>query len=238
MSFSSDVKAQLGRTDVKAPKTAAAELWGLSLGKKAYPERQSFLEKRAGGVTVSEEDLERDAAAAFLRGCFIACGTVSDPTRSIHLELRFTGSAALELCRETMLMSGFEPRVSSRRGYLLLYMKRMEMIAGFFGFIGAHKAMMEFESVSVDHSYTGNVNRTMNCDLANIDKTMAAGRKRAELIRLLKDSGRFNGLPERVRKAAELRLAYPEASLEDLGKMLDPPLSKSGVAHRLRQLKE
>ena len=238
MSFAAEVKAQLCRAEVKSSQTAAAELLGLSFGKKDYPERRLFLEKKAGDCVVSLEELEGETARAFIRGCFISCGTVNNPSKSVHLEIRFADDTEMRLCRETMIMSGFAPRVSTRRDYLILYMKKTEMIVEFLGFLGAYKAVLEFESVNVAKEYNSNVNRTMNCDLANIDKAIAAGQKQVDLINRLKATGNFYTLPESVRAVAELRLENPEASLETLGKMLNPPLSKSGVAHRLRQLKE
>lgn len=238
MSFAAEVKAQLCRCEVKSSKAAAGELLGLSMGKKDYTERRLFLEGKAGACEIHFEELENDVAKAFLRGCFISCGTVNDPLKAAHLEFRFTDRNQMELCRETMIMSGFPPRVSSRRAYLILYMKKTEFIVNFLTYLGAYKAVLDFENANVNKEVNSNVNRTVNCDIANIEKARAAGQKQVDLIKHLKTSGRFYGLPETVRELAELRLKNPDATLEELGKMLQPPLSKSGAAHRMRQLKE
>lgn len=238
MSFAADVKAQLCRCEVKSPQAAAGELLGLSLGGKDYTERRLFLERKAEGYELVPEELEHEAARGFLRGCFISCGTVNDPSKAAHLELRFTDRDAMELCRETMVMSGFPPHISCRRAYLLLYIKKTGLIVDFLTYLGAYKAVLDFENANVKKEVNSNVNRTVNCDIANMEKARATGQKQVEEIRNLMNSGKFQRLPENVKELARLRLENPDATFEELGKMLTPPLSKSGVAHRMRQLKE
>ncbi len=238
MSFATDVKAQLCRCEVKLPQAAAGELLGLSVGKKDYKERRLFLERKAGDCKLMFDDFEGETARAFLRGCFISCGTVNDPSKAAHLELRFTDRTDMELCRETMIMSGFPPHVSTRREYLILYIKKSELIVDFLTYLGAYKAVLDFENASVNKEVNRNVNRAVNCDIANIEKARATGQKQIALIENLKSSGKFFSLPEHVRELAELRIKNPDATLEELGKMVTPALSKSGVAHRMRQLKE
>ena len=238
MSFAANVKAQLCRCEVKSPQAAAGELLGLSLGVKDYTERRLFLERKADGYELTTEELEGEAARGFLRGCFIGCGSVNDPVKAAHLEFRFTDRNAMELCRETMIMCGFPPRISCRRAYLLLYIKKTGMIVDFLTYLGAYKAVLDFENSNVEKEVNSSVNRTVNCDMANIEKARAAGQKQVAEIKNLMDSGKFQRLPENVKELARLRLENPDATLEELGKMLIPPLSKSGVAHRMRQLKE
>ena len=238
MSFAADVKTQLCRCEVKSPQIAAGELLGLSFGRKDYRERRLFLERKADTCEIQLEELEGESARAFLRGCFISCGTVNDPSKAAHLELRFTDRTEMELCRETMIMSGFPPHVSTRREYLILYIKKSEFIVEFLTYLGAYKAVLDFENANVNKEVNRNVNRAVNCDIANIEKARAAGQKQIALIESLKASGKFFSLPDKVRELAELRLENPDATLEELGKMVTPALSKSGVAHRMRQLKE
>ncbi len=237
MSFAGEVKAQLCRCEVRTAELAAYELWGLSMGRKDYKERRLFLERKAGEYQIFALQLEAGQARAFLRGCFISCGSVNAPDKEPHMELRFHNGEDMELCRETMIMSGFPPHASVRRDYLVLYIKKAERIVEFLTYLGAYKAVLDFENAQVNKEVNRSVNRTVNCDMANIERTRAAGQEQIDQIRDLMASGKFQGLPETVKELAELRLKNPDATLEELGRMLTPSLSKSGVAHRMRQLK-
>ncbi|MBE7056040.1 MAG: DNA-binding protein WhiA [Ruminococcaceae bacterium] len=243
MSFANEVKQQLCRAEVKSSSAALYELLGLSSGKKFYSERQTFLEKKAGGTLVElfkpehlENDISEDETKGFIRGCFIATGTVNNPSKSSHLEIRFTDSMLGVFCREQMIMAGFAPNVSFRREYMVLYIKKTELIVDLLTYLGAYKAVLDFDNAVVAKELNVSVQRAVNCDLANIDKASSVGKKQIEAIHKLKKSGRFNALPENVKEIAELRLRNPESSLTELGKLLDPPISKSGAAHRMKQI--
>ena len=177
MSFASEVKQQLCRAEVKSSSAALYELLGLSSGKKDYTDRRMFLEKKAGGCLSDllkpehlEEDLSPEDVKGFIRGCFIASGTVNDPSKSSHLEIRFTDSMLAVFCREQMIMAGFAPNISFRREYMILYIKKSEMIVDLLTFLGAYKAVLDFDNAVAAKELNVSVQRTVNCDIANIDK--------------------------------------------------------------------
>lgn len=245
MSFAAEVKQQLCRSEVKSSSCALYELIGMSSGKVDYPERRSFLEKKAGGTfeqlftpEMLEGDIEGENAKGFIRGCFISCGTVNSPQKSAHLEIRFTDGVLSRICRETMAMVGFAPNISFRREYVILYIKKSELIVDLLTYLGAYKAVLDFENVKVNKEMNVSINRAVNCDMANIEKARFVGKQQADAVLKLKESGRLGMMPENVRQIAALRLQNPEATLTELGAMLDPPISKSGVAHRMKQIME
>lgn len=159
---------------------------------------------------------------------FFVCGSVNAPGKAAHLELKFSNMEIYDLCRETLIMAGFDPKSAVRRNTLLLYMKRSELIVNFLTYLGAYKAVLDFESAKVEKELRNDVNRAVNCDLANIKKTGAAARRQIDDIHYLKESGLYEQLSEQVREIGELRLQHPDADLVSLGKMLTPPISKSG----------
>ncbi len=245
MSFANEVKQQLCRAEVKSASAALYELLGLSSGKKDYTERRIFLEKKAGGKLEDllkpehiEGDIDLEDVKGFIRGCFIASGTVNNPSKSSHLEIRFTDSMLGVFCREQMIMAGFAPNISFRREYMILYIKKSELIVDLLTYLGAYKAVLDFDNAVVEKEMNVAVQRTVNCDLANIDKARSVGEKQVKAIYKLKKSGRLNSLPENIKQIADLRLKHPEVSLTELGKLLNPPISKSGAAHRMKILME
>lgn len=184
---------------------------------------------------VLEEDCCR---ASFIRGAFLAGGSVTDPEKRYHLEL---GSPHRSVCRETMsllLDMGFEPKETVRGGAGLLYFKKADAIADLFTALGAPVTAMKVMTAKVDKEMRNTVTRQINCDSANADKTVAAAQKQLEDIRLLAKRYGLNALPDPLKDAALLRAANPEASLADLALLSDPPVSKSCLSHRLRKLRE
>ncbi len=242
MSFAKEVKQQLSRAEVKKSEPAAFELYAMEQSKIAYEDRHSFLKKKAGPeynpevVAASLNLMEGDNAKGFLRGCFIGSGTVNSPKKTPHLEIRFKDGNLAEHCREAMIMAGFSPNMSTRREYIIVYMKKSEMIADFLGYMGAFKAYLDFENEKVSKEVSSDANRATNCDFANINKVISAAREQCRKIEELKKSGRFINLSDDEKALAELRLENPECTLEELGKMLSPKLSKSGVAHRMKKI--
>ena len=171
-------------------------------------------------------------ARGFLRGCFVACGSVNTPEKTAHLEMKFSDMTVYDLCRETMIMAGFEPKSAIRGRTLLLYMKRSSQIVDFLTYLGAYKAVLDFESAKVERELRNDVNRAVNCDLANIRKMGAAAQRQILDIQTVREAGMYEQLSPPVRELAALRMKHPEADLISLGKMLSPPISKSGAEHR------
>lgn len=173
---------------------------------------------------------------AFLRGAFLAGGSISDPEKTYHLEITsHTHELANEVCE---IISGFElnAKVISRKGSFITYIKEGEDIVVFLNIIGAHTALMELENIRILKEMRNNVNRAVNCETANLDKTVNASYRQVDNIRYIKDNIGYDSLPQNLREIAELRLEFSEANLKELGEMLSPILGKSGVNHRLRKL--
>ncbi len=175
---------------------------------------------------------------AFLRGAFLSAGSMSDPGKGYHLEIVCSKEPQAEQIRE--LLSGFEieGRIVRRKKYFVVYVKEGAGISDFLNVAEAHVALMEFENSRVVRDVRNTVNRRVNCETANISKTVAAAARQTEDILLLQEKYGFENLPESLRQMAEVRLEYPDAPLKDLGAYLDPPVGKSGVNHRLRKLCE
>ncbi len=175
---------------------------------------------------------------AYLRGAFLAAGSVSDPEKSYHLEIICrSGDRADEICR---LLGTFEIDAKQviRKKNHVVYLKEGTQIADTLNVIGAHHALMEFENSRIFKDVRNSINRRVNCETANIGKTVTASVKQTEDIELIIQSGAYDRLPKALQEIADIRLQYPNVPLKELGELLDPPIGKSGVNHRLRKLGE
>ena len=175
---------------------------------------------------------------AYLRGCYMAVGSMSDPYKSYHLELICGLQAQAEQLLKILHDFSLDAKMIIRKKYHVVYMKEGENIADFLNITEAHKALMEFENTRIYKGMRNMVNRKVNCEAANITKTVNAATRQVEDIRLIREKMGLEGLPEPLRQMAYVRLENPQASLGELGKLLDPPVGKSGVNHRLRKLGE
>lgn len=179
---------------------------------------------------------ENCCKASFLRGAFLAGGSITDPAKSYHLELV---TDHFNVSRETfsiLLELGFSPKDASRAGNYILYFKQSEAIEDFFTRIGAPLSAMDIMSAKVEKDMRNAVNRRVNCDSANADKIVLAAEEQLETIRRIERGVGLDGLPDKLRETALLRIANPEASLTDLAALALPPVSKSCISHRLRKL--
>ena len=183
---------------------------------------------------VLEEDCCR---TAFVRGAFLAGGSVTDPEKRYHLELATAHqSVSREVC-SLLLDMGFSPRQTQRAGNALLYFKQADAIADFFTALGAPGTAMAVMTAKVDKEMRNTVTRQINCDSANADKTVAAAQEQlAAIRRIAREYGSLEALPEPLRDAALLRITNPEASLADLALLSSPPVSKSCLSHRLKKI--
>lgn len=175
---------------------------------------------------------------AYLRGCYMAVGSMSDPYKSYHLELVCGLQAQAEQLLKILHDFSLDAKMIIRKKYYVVYMKEGENIADFLNITEAHKALMEFENTRIYKGMRNMVNRKVNCEAANITKTVNAATRQVEDIRLIREKMGLEGLPDPLRQMAYVRLENPQASLGELGKLLDPPVGKSGVNHRLRKLGE
>lgn len=177
-------------------------------------------------------------ARAFLRGAFLACGAVTDPEHDYHLEFSVShynlSRDLLALLRE----EGFPAKAVTRSGSYIIYIKESERIEDCLTYLGAQRAALEMMSVKMVKSIRNETNRRINCESANIDKTVQAAAAQLEAVRRIEEKGGLALLPEDLQQVARLRWENPDMSLRDLGATMDPPLSRSGVNHRLRRIIE
>lgn len=179
---------------------------------------------------------EEHCRAAFFRGAFLAGGSVTDPSKGYHLEM---GTSHYNVAREMPALlreSGFEPKSAERKSNYLTYFKQSEYIEDFLTAIGAPVAAMEIMNAKVEKNLRGSINRRVNCEAANLDKTVDAAMEQLEALRVLEARGALDSLPEKLKEAAFLRRENPELTLTQLAELCDPPVSKSALNHRLRKL--
>ena len=184
--------------------------------------------------------LEEDCCKiAFLRGAFLAGGSVTDPAKGYHLELTTSHSF---VSRETspliQEMLGVYPKLTKRGGSSVLYFKQSNSIEDFLTLLGAPLAAMGIMEAKLEKELKNKVNRRCNCDTANLGKAVNAAQQQLQAIRQLRERGKLDTLPEKLRDAARLREENPEATLSELAAMAEPPLSKPAMSHRMRKLIE
>ena len=175
---------------------------------------------------------------AFVRGAFLAGGSVTDPDKRFHLELATAHQSVSREMYTVLLDLGFSPKESSRQGNALLYFKKADAIADFFTTLGAPVTAMGIMTAKVEREMRNTVIRQINCDSANTDKTVAAAKEKIEAIRRYAREFGLESLPEPLHGTALLRITNPEASLADLARLSLPPVSKSCLSHRLRKIME
>lgn len=175
---------------------------------------------------------------AFLRGCFLASGSISDPEKAYHFEIVFSSLEKAEQVNALMRSLGLESKVVVRKQSYIVYLKESEQIVETLAIMEAPQALIKLENIRIMKDMRNTVNRKVNCETANIKKSVSAGLKQIEDILLLKEQIGLDNIAENLREIALLRLELPDASLKELGENLDPPVGKSGVNHRLRKLSE
>jgi DNA-binding protein WhiA len=175
---------------------------------------------------------------AYLRGAFLGAGSVSDPEKSYHLDVSCNSGELAQDLRRLVNGFGLRAKVAPRRKMQVVYLKEAEQISDLLTILGAHNTVLRFENVRVTKEVRNAANRKVNCDAANLDKTVNTAARQIEEIRLIEERMGLRALPDSLRALAELRLSHPEASLTELGGLLDPPLKKSGVNHRFQKLSE
>ena len=173
----------------------------------------------------------------FLMGAFLAGGSVTDPGKGYHLELATSHQA---VGRETYALMeeilGFYPKMASRGANTVLYFKQSDQISEVLTRLGAPVCAMGIIEARLEKELNNNVNRRVNCDGANISKVVDAAQAQLRAIRVLRERGQFDGLPEKLRQAAQAREAEPEASLTELAAMMDPPITKPAMNNRMKKL--
>lgn len=183
--------------------------------------------------------VKRDCCAvSYLRGTFLGGGFVADPHGDFHFELTAETQEMAEDLVHLMERFDMPARVTQRRGTFAVYLKGAEAIVTFLARVGAHQALLRTEDVRIIKSMRNDVNRLVNAETANLEKSAKAAIAQIEAIRSLADVRGLDNLPPALREMAELRLENPDVSLRELGELAEPPLSKSAVYHRIRRLEE
>jgi DNA-binding protein WhiA len=173
---------------------------------------------------------------AFIRGAFLMCGSMSNPKKAYHLEFVTDNQSKAEKLQEVICTFSIDAKIILRKKYYVVYVKEGSGIVDLLNVMEAHVSLMDLENVRILKEMRNQVNRQVNCEAANINKTVEAASKQIEDIIYIRDYVGFSNLNEGLRDVARLRLEHPEASLKELGAMLLPPIGKSGVNHRLRKL--
>ena len=173
---------------------------------------------------------------AFIRGAFLAAGSMSDPKKAYHFEIVCAAEPMAEQIRELMSSFSMDAKIVQRKKSYVVYLKEGSQIVDILNIMEAHVSLMELENVRILKEMRNTVNRKVNCETANLNKTVSAAVKQLEDITYLRDTIGLEKLSEGLEEVALARLSHPDASLKELGSLLSPPVGKSGVNHRLRKL--
>lgn len=173
---------------------------------------------------------------AFLRGAFLCAGSISDPEKFYHFEIVCSTLAKARQLLELIHSFDVDAKVVNRKRHEVVYVKEGAQIVEILGLMGANISLMNLENVRILKEMRNSVNRQVNCETANINKTVNAAVKQVEDIMYIRDTIGLHRLPDNLEEIAELRLTHPQSSLKELGAMLSPPVGKSGVNHRLRKI--
>ena len=224
----------------RLPEGEGKQIFSITDPAKLAVIRQTYGEEGGGlALHIKFAVLEESCCrVSFLRGAFLAGGSVTDPRKSYHLELATSHQSVsremVALRREMEL----EPKAAGRKGNAVIYFKQSDRIEDLLTAIGAPVCAMEVMNAKLEKDLRGSVNRRVNCDAANLDKAVEAALIQVEAIRRLEERGELAQLPDKLREAARLRLDHPEDTLAQLAEQCDPPVTKSALNHRLRKLVE
>lgn len=175
---------------------------------------------------------------AFLRGAFLSAGSISKPEKSYHFEMVCTTMAKALQLKDIIKTFEIDAKIVERKKHFVVYIKEGESIVDMLNIMEAHISLMELENIRIIKEMRNTVNRKVNCETANLNKTVSASVRQIEDIRLIQDTMGLSGLKKPLQEIAVIRLENPDASLKELGALLNPTVGKSGVNHRLRKLSE
>ncbi len=184
------------------------------------------------------QKLENESLKAIIRGVFMGAGSINNPNKKYHLEISFKEEKNLNSIIDILKILDINTKKLTIKNKKSLYIKEGEEISKFLALIGATKAMMEFEDIRIQKEMRGKINRLVNCETANLNKTINASIEQIAAIKKLKENGDFNKLNDNLKEIAKLRLENPDMALSELGKKLEKPIGKSGVNYRLKKIVE
>lgn len=195
-------------------------------------------------TTISRKDFtlkrktSKMSTKGLIRDAFLRSGSISDPEKFYHLEIVFTSHEEAKSIQKMLEDFGLDAKIVERKGHYVVYLKEGAQIADMLRIMEAPLALMEFENIRIVKEMRNSINRQVNCEAANLGKTISAAVKQVEDIRYICSKVGLDNIPESLAETAKIRLDYPEATLKELGELMDPPLGKSGVNHRLKKLSE
>lgn len=204
----------------------------------------NFVDINSDLIYIKETNLENlknkneEKLKAIIRGVFMGSGSINDPNKKYHLEISFNTEKNLNIIIFILKILEINTKKMIIENKKSLYIKEGEEISKFLALIGASKAVMTFEDIRIKKEMRGKVNRIVNCETANLNKTINASIEQIEAINKLKKEGKFNNLSDNLKEIANLRIENPDMALSDLGKKLSKPIGKSGVNYRLKKIME
>lgn len=243
MSFSGEVREELANKYTKSRNCQKAELYGcIMLGSKFDLTRAgkkfNITKEDIEGVPAGELVREANEKKAFLRGAFISAGSISDPEKGYHLEIVCENEQKALYVKEIADSFEIAAHIAKRSGKQIVYIKDGDAIADFLRCVEAPASLMKFENIRIVREMRGSVNRQVNCETANINRSVQAADRQIRDIELIDHTVGIENLEDPLKAVCVARLENPDISLEELGKILTPPLGKSGVNHRLRKISE
>lgn len=208
--------------------------------KKQEFENIEFVENK---IQINKDDVidvkkEELFFKALVRGTFLGSGSLNNPNNKYHLEIFLGTKVNAEYISRVLKEFHIQTKILIRKRSFSIYIKEAEEISKFLALIGANKSVLNFEEIRVERDTRNNINRLVNCETANLNKTINASVTQIQAINYLKEHKKFEELPENLKEIAEVRLKNPDASLVELGQMLKNPIGKSGVNHRLKKICE
>ena len=184
------------------------------------------------------ENLNAEQIKWLIRGTYLGSGSINNPEKKYHVEIGISKKSDAEIIIEYLKKYDIKSNLTEKNGEYAIYLKDGEEISKFLALIGANKAVLKFEEIRVQREMNNKINRIVNCETANLNKTINASIEQIEAIKRLKSNGKFEKLDEPLKEIAELRLKNPNSNLTELGKMLKNPVGKSGVNYRLKRIME
>ena len=184
------------------------------------------------------KELNMDQIKWLIKGIYLGAGSINNPEKKYHLEIGIAQKSDAEKVMEYLQLFGIKSNVIEKSSQYAVYIKDGEEISKILALLGANKSVLRFEEIRVQREMNNKINRIVNCETANLNKTINASIEQIEAIRKLKDSEKFETMDEPLKEIAKLRLENPNASLVELGKMLKSPVGKSGVNYRLKKIME
>ncbi len=226
MSFSAKVKEELSKKTYKAKHC-----------QDAFLAAEDCFGNKENTEIVDEELLQENCCVrAYIRGAFLSSGSIADPEKGYHFEIVTSCKKKANQLISKLEIFGIEAKSIERKGHIVVYIKEGSQIVDVLNVMEAHNALMELENIRIVKELRNSVNRQVNCETANINKTVNAAVKQVEDIKYIQSRIGLDELPIQLREAAILRLEYPEAPLKELANLMNPPVGKSGINHRLRKL--